>query len=41
VDIADLPVSADQTHTMRQGDIGIMQYNVIKDYVNSGLVELL
>jgi hypothetical protein len=34
-------VSVDQMYTMWKGDIGILQYSIIKDYVNSGHAELL
>jgi hypothetical protein len=40
-DLRDLPVSVDQMYTMWKGDIGILQYAIIKDYVNSGHAELL
>ena len=37
----DLPVSVDQSYTMWKGDIGILQYSIIRDYVSSGQAELL
>ncbi len=41
VDISDLQLSSDQHMNMSKGDINIVQYSIIKDYVASGHVDLL
>lgn len=40
-DINDLAVSTDRLQSIRTGDINILQYSVIKDYVLSGHIQLL
>lgn len=39
--IFDLPISMDQNSTMFKGDIGILQYRIIKEFVNNGKAKLL
>eukprot|EP01032_Pedospumella_encystans_P023406 gene23406-26497_t len=39
VDISDLQLSSDQHMNMSKGDINIVQYSIIKDYVASGHVD--
>ena len=41
VDISDLQLSSDQHMNMSKGDINIVQYSIIKDFVASGHVDLL
>mmetsp|Transcript_16643 Transcript_16643/g.28168 ORF Transcript_16643/g.28168 Transcript_16643/m.28168 type:complete len:226 (-) Transcript_16643:529-1206(-) len=41
MDLTDLMVSSDQVSSLAQGDIGILHYNVIKDFVADGQAELL
>jgi len=41
VDISNLQLSSETSVTMTKGDINIVQYSLVKDYVASGHVDLL